>query len=273
MYLLFFVSGFLFPKGNGLDIIGVLNSIKRKFFSLIIPWLFGGLAYHYFRGLEITVLWFLMSLFSFTIINLAWELIRPQKNTPIIDFLFYMVITIIMMKLLPQNIKDIFQLKYGHYLLYSLGIMTKRYNLTNYIEKQWVNTISGAVFIAINVLKINGIEIPQSNILTAITGSIVFWNIFKFVLTEGFFYEFMKTLGFYSLEIYIMHGFFIIKIYEIGVFISTLSGYMDDKMTRSTLELLAATLIAMPVIAMCLIFIKATKNNTIVNFLFGKIKI
>jgi hypothetical protein len=82
----------------------------------------------------------------------------------------------------------------------------------------------------------------------------------------------MKTLGYYSLEIYIAHGFFVIKIFAIGAFISTLSGYMDDMMTRSTVELLVATSLSIPVIALCLMFIKAIKTNIIINFLFGKIR-
>ena len=70
-----------------------------------------------------------------------------------------------------------------------------------------------------------------------------------------------------------MHGLFIMKIFAIGTFISTLTGFKDDMMTRSTVELMVATTISIPVIALCLMFIKGTRNNIIINFLFGKIHI
>lgn len=274
MYLLFFVSGFLFPKGDGLKAKGAFVVVKKRIISLLIPWIAGGLAYYYFRGSDITVLWFLMALFSFTIINVGWEVVRPKnKYSFVIDLFYYLVLTVIMMRLLPHSIKEILQLRYGHYLLFSCGIMIKRYGMVKHIENQLICTIAGVMFILVNILSINGINIPQSRIITAITGTIFFWNIFRSLLTSGCFYEFMKTLGFYSLEIYIVHGFFVIKIFALGAFITTLTGYMDDMMTRSTVELLAATAISTPVIVLCLIFIKATKNNLIINFLFGKIKV
>lgn len=273
MYLLFFVSGYLFPKGEGLKAKDAFVVIKKRVISLLIPWFAGGLAYSYFRGSDITVLWFLMSLFSFTIINVGWELVRPKnKYSFVIDLFYYLVLTVIMMKLLPHSIKEILQLRYGHYLLFSCGVMVKRYGMVKYIENQLTCTIAGVMFILVNILSINGIKIPQVNIITAITGTIFFWNIFRSILTSGPFYEFLKTLGFYSLEIYIMHGLFIIKIFAIGAFISTLTGFKDDMMTRSTIELLTSTLISIPVITLCLLFIKATNNNTIIKFLYGKIQ-
>ena len=273
MYLLFVVSGYLFPKGEGLKAKDAFVVIKKRVISLLIPWFAGGLAYSYFRGSDITVLWFLMSLFSFTIINVGWELVRPKnKYSFVIDLFYYLVLTVIMMKLLPHSIKEILQLRYGHYLLFSCGVMVKRYGMVKYIENQLTCTIAGVMFILVNILSINGIKIPQVNIITAITGTIFFWNIFRSILTSGPFYEFLKTLGFYSLEIYIMHGLFIIKIFAIGAFISTLTGFKDDMMTRSTIELLTSTLISIPVITLCLFFIKATNNNTIIKFLYGKIQ-
>ena len=273
MYLLFVVSGYLFPKGEGLKAKDAFVVIKKRVISLLIPWFAGGLAYSYFRGSDITVLWFLMSLFSFTIINVGWELVRPKnKYSFVIDLFYYLVLTVIMMKLLPHSIKEILQLRYGHYLLFSCGVMVKRYGMVKYIENQLTCTIAGVMFILVNILSINGIKIPQVNIITAITGTIFFWNIFRSILTSGPFYEFLKTLGFYSLEIYIMHGLFIIKIFAIGAFISTLTGFKDDMMTRSTIELLTSTLISIPVITLCLLLIKATNNNTIIKFLYGKIQ-
>lgn len=274
MYLLFFVSGFLFHKGDGLKLKDAFVVVRKKMTSLLIPWIAGGLAYYFFRGSDITVLWFLMALFSFSIINVVWELFRPKfKYSFAMDLFYYLWVTFIMMKLLHNPIKELFQLKYGHYLLFSIGIMVKRYSLVKYIENSLVNTITGVVFILVNILNINGYKIPQANIITAITGTILFWNIFRSILTRGHFYEFLKSLGFYSLEIYIMHGLFIIKIFAIGTFITTLTGFKDDMMTRSTVELLMTTTISVIVITLCLIFIKATKNNIIINFLFGKIRL
>lgn len=274
MSLLFFVSGYLFPKGAGLNKKDAFNVVKKRFFSLFVPWIAGGIVYHYFRGLNVFVLWFLLSLFVFTIVNVLWEYIRINwRQTIYIDCLYYLFWVILFGGLISHEIKNYLQLNYGYYMMFSIGIIIRRQHLDILFEKQWVISINGIIFILINILKIKGIIIPLSTLITAISGTIFFWNIFKTVLTEGKFYDFLKTLGLYSLEIYILHGLFIIKIYTIGAFIMSLTGYMDDMMTRSTLELLIATAISIPVISLCLIFIKATKNNTIINFLFGKIKI
>lgn len=270
MPLLFFVSGYLFPKSDRINWRSALTGIKKRMISLLIPFVFGGILYHIFRGSEWTVFWFLLALFNFTIINTFWEVVRTRGKYQILaDIVFYLIFYA-MMVFVPKGITNVLELRPVHYLVFCLGIIIRRYRYEKFLDNRHVFSVSFLLFVIINYLTINGIKIPQSFILTSVTGIATSWYLFKRLDVQSLLYRFLKCLGYYSLELYISHGFFVIKLFAIGAFITSITGFGDDMMTRSTIELVVAAAITMIVLSLCMILIKVTKESYIFNFLFGK---
>lgn len=73
------------------------------------------------------------------------------------------------------------------------------------------------------------------------------------------------------MEIYIIHGLFIYKIPQIGMFIDTLYGFKDDFITRSNVGLFMAFVISIIVIFMSMLLIRVVETSKVLKyFLSGK---
>lgn len=188
------------------------------------------------------------------------------------DITFYFIVFVLMAIVIPKSIAELLELRAVQYLFFSLGIIIKRFGGEKILDNKHVFSISFMLFVVINYLSISGIKIPQSVVFTSATGIATCWYLFKKADVLSLFYNFLKCLGYYSLEIYVSHGFFVMKVFAIGAFITSLTGFMDDMMTRSTIELVVAVGITMIVLSLCMVLIKTTKESYIFNFLFGKTK-
>lgn len=271
MFLLFFISGIFFPKENGYGYRKGIKVIWKRIQTLLIPFVSGGFLYYFFRGTDVTVLWFLRSLFVFFTINLFLEVFRYYiVSNLIIDIIYYMTMAFALFKL-PEAITGGHPI---HYIMYSIGILIKRYKMEGYINSLRVFDISLILFLVFNVLrqKYPNFHLPTPLfVLCPLAGSCVFYYIFKNIFSKGQIYEFFKLLGFYSLEIYIIHGLFIYKIPQIGMFIDTLYGFKDDFITRSNIGLFMAFVISIIVIFMSMLLIRVVETSKVLKyFLFGK---
>lgn len=173
MSLLFFVSGYLFPKGNGLDLQSACKRIKKRVVTLLVPFVIGGWLYHLFRGLEWTVLWFLLSLFCFSLINTIWEIVRNKgKYNMLLDSVYYIALFVIMAFIMPKRITEVMGLKPVQYLFFSLGILIKRNGYERLLENKHIFSISFLIFVLANYLFLVDIKIPQYAIITSASGII-----------------------------------------------------------------------------------------------------
>ena len=272
MYLLFFLSGLFFPKGDGVSPKQAIVFLKKRIQTLLIPFFIGGFLYHYFRGSDYLVLWFLRSLFSFSAANIIWEVLRCtiMRKSVLFDILYYAMVFVFLHKG-PHLISGGHSL---HYVLFCLGILVRRYDMEIHIYKKWVYSVSLIIFAVYNIISIKYANLTMPYIMElipAISGTVVAMTIFKTIITSGYLYEYLKTLGFFSLEIYIAHGFFVCKIPQIGEFIESLNCSEDLLMTQSTVELFVSTFISIIVITMVMLFVRVVEESSVLKFvLFGK---
>lgn len=273
MYLLFFLSGLFFPKGEGFSLKQASFFLKKKVQTLLIPFFTGGVLYHYFRGTDYLVLWFLRSLFIFSVANIVWEVIRCMFTRKFVLYdIFYYALVFVVISKGPYIFWGGHSL---HYVLFCLGVMARRYRMEEHIYKKCVYNVSLIVFAVYNIISISNIlniALPYTmQLIPAISGTVVAMTIFKKVITNGHLYEYLKTLGFFSLEIYIAHGFFVCKIPQIGEFITSINCSGDLLMTQSAIELFVSTFISIIVITMVMLFVRVVEESTILKFvLFGK---
>ena len=275
MPLLFVVSGYFFPKGNGVSLDNFVKICGKKILRLLVPFFVGGVLYCFFRGLKITTLWFLQALFWFSLINLLWEIVRKnvKKYVLPLDVLFYFLTFVILKIITPLPISNSLALDSTMYVAFSFGIVMKRYCLAEQVESNVVFNIALVVFVITNYFLFKGVTFPCYKVITGLSGSVACWNFIRIFKKESFIYKFFSTCGLFSLEIYILHVFFVLKIPQLGYFVDSIRGFRDDLISRSLVEFLIAMGLAFVSIGFCVVLARFLKKSSLLNFiLFGSLK-
>lgn len=164
-----------------------------------------------------------------------------------------------------------------NYLAFCIGTLCRKYNnIQKLIENKWIFNTSFILFLLLLWGKIDQFNdnliwvIPWA--LLPMTGIICCWNLFKFYFTEGRYVVYLQYLGKLSLNIYIIHFFYAIKLVFLGSWIIQLisSGNQIEVSTGTTIQLLASFFIATIVCALCTITYKVLKCSDLIRtLLFG----
>ena len=230
MPLFMFCSGLFQPVMNG-ESTGndFWNVICRRFNVLMIPYFASGLLLWAVTGRP-SFYWFLLILFEFIFINLCIGFLtsRFRKYGNYIEgaafVLMYLTIHVITTRFSKYEILPLLDIGHlSHYIYFTLGYLVAKYKLLERIYYNHVYTLAIMVFVGLYVffklmdvkLSAGGVVIGPLMPLTAI------YAIFFLFKSTGISRKtnFLNWCGTHSLEIYILHFFFLIKAPFIGDFI------------------------------------------------------
>ena len=225
MPLFMFCSGLFLPRYSQLSSIkALLGVLVKKFKTLIIPYFCSGTLLMFATGFS-ELYWFILYLFVFTLLNLIIEFVvlRFTYRQSLI-YVCYIIISIFFHFLtkhyayLDQKpFPDIEHLQMYQY--FCLGTVFMRFDILNkYLHNNLIFTISLCGFIVyFNSSFFYDIYFPLHDLVRA---SFAIWTIF-YLFKEHFKVDsvvsrIFKSLGHYSLELYIVHFFFLVKLPFVG---------------------------------------------------------
>ena len=215
---------FMFCSGLFQPIMTKQNSVKdfiyviyRRFKVLMIPYFCSGMILWYVSG-QPTFYWFLLVLFEFILINLfiSFAFCRFQSKSNLLEILMFLTVYIIIRIVSSkyQEYEKLPLLDIGHlgmYIYFTLGYLVTKYKLLEKIHNNYVYTISIILFVGLYVDN-NICNLPLVNfglgIVRTCAAIIVVFCIFKKAYPNKIMSR-LNNLGRRSLEIYILHFFFL----------------------------------------------------------------
>lgn len=224
MPLFFWVSGFLFGKFGRMNLSTGWQIIKKRIRSLIVPFLFVGLIFHFTTGEPLTKYWFLRTLFIVTSINVFYQIVKSKLKLGIVSDSFFYAVSFALLFVMGRLLRGSFVdqvVDFGHfatfnYLAFCLGIMVRRYeNLRIFFEHNWTYSICLGLFI---VLLFQQIPVPKyiRAFLMCFSGIVCVCYLMKNVFCSGAVVKIIERMGYHSLDIYLIHFFLNISVIEVG---------------------------------------------------------
>lgn len=282
MPLLFFVSGFLFLSGrimSGNLLLVWLHKVK----PLVLPFVFMGIIRYLITG-QTDSYWFLRTLFLYIIVWIIYEILKRRFILGWkIDVLFMLCIYLISDFLISGRLENnpilnqIFDFPHflGYWLYFSFGVLTRsHFNIDRVlVNKYFVTIVSGIV-----ILHIATLFNDKPLFIRVLCIACVILSVFvicKQCFVKGRLSEALRYIGRHTLEIYIIHMFFIVNIPIIG---ETIASYclMGGKYVAQglALELVFSLILTIINITMCVIVYEPLKAFPILYecFLGRKVK-
>lgn len=275
MPLLFFVSGFLFYKsGINHDRHYLKDCLNRRVHRILIPYLMTGSLLWIGRGHW--GYWFLQCLFFLNVIvGICFYLTDTfslKKQKEIFLYLIVFVVLFLIGKLLPNlesstNGIVVIGKLVNFYPAFLMGVLFRKYDgLKQFFQNDYCSTsclILYLVLFSVSCIK----AIPYFTFISSFVMPlcmIVFLNalfVNKTKLWGG-----VNIVGKYSLEIYILHIFYVMVFNEVGTFILTI----DSIFTNITFQIVYSFILSVVAIILSILtadFLKGSK--ALKRLLFG----
>lgn len=275
MPLLFFASGFLFYRAEHHGTNYLKNTIIKRVHRILIPYLVTGTLLYFGRGHW--GYWFLQDMF---VLNLFVSIIffiidfkKVKKWQELAIYITGFILLYIFRKLTPSLENDtdgiiVISRLANYYPAFIMGILCRKYNkFEQLIENKWVVFISLLCFIGLFILsgyKITGLS-SLSSILLPLT-MIIYLNNFTIKTKTGKGIILLSFIGKNSLEIYILHLFFIMVFQEIGIFMLSIEHWI----TSITFQIVYSLTISAISIFLSIITANILKSSNIIKrIMFG----
>lgn len=283
MPLFFWISGFFLPRQTfgGCDLKSVL--LKRTY-TLLIPFVCSGTLMNYLtNGEGYSNLWFLRSLYELTLLGFSYEFIRHKYKLGLkSDLLFFSILCIgirIASKLISNSeineLLDLPSIMGKNYIGFVFGILCKRYIIImKWIDNNNTYTLCLLLFTVLSCAYFlnmdNYIIIQYLYILIPLTAivCIVYICINK-IKQEKRITHLLNYLGKYSLEIYIVHFLFGIRLFIITEYATRMihSNYWRDFLWGHTFMLLTSILYSMILVIICIPIIHIIRTSNILSII------
>lgn len=278
-----FISGYVSYK---VSYGAVFAFVKKKAITLLSPFLCMGLIYTIWREENISDFfysslksgyWFTFVLFEMTMIfYLSNRLSRYVYNSSIylnICFLIFSpyIILLIAYYLLPVSIVDMLSLKemIRLYIFFAIGALLRKFPLTYewLIQNNVIYTFSLLLFsILIYQIHYTDEVLPISmgvRTVVALSAVFVLFHLFRLIKDENIITRCLSLLGRYSLDIYLLHYFFLPD--DVDFFSIESSGLIYD--------LWFAAAFALPIAICCLLLSRTIRQSNLLSlFLLGKLE-
>jgi peptidoglycan/LPS O-acetylase OafA/YrhL len=275
MPLFMFCSGFVFYKTK--EYFSTKNTtslIGKRFKGLMIPYFAMGLLYLLLTG-NLFVYWYLYVLFVFYLVTsiIKWIVSRFKWWTRYVDSFFFIFFSLFIWRLCGKlhNFESIPFLDFGHFSLYIyfiFGMVTRKHEWhLALVSRDIFFLISTVLFFALCLAKFNVIALPTTKLFLLLPFAAIFSFLYYFQTTDnrGKVFYLLQKLGKFSLEIYILHLFFLTKI--------PWEGTLDVLTCRTSivLQFVSSLLLSVVNIAICFIIINFISKSSLLNkVLFGR---
>ncbi len=286
MPLFFWISGFLFSKKN-LNIKDVPRYLWKRTYTLIIPFIFSGILLNFISdGGGYFRYWFLRCLFEVIILSLLYELFRQKYNLSWIWDIFYYFFIFVLLRVsnkffssnsCVEMILGLSHIAGPNYLLFVFGILCGRYTCVDKIFER--NSIYSLCLVLYAVSFF--FFLKNTNRLGAINSLIFllipFWgSICVVYLTKNKLARlrqnsrvivWIKYIGYYSLELYIVHIYFNFRIYQLGEYCITLANSENyrDVFWGLTCQLISSTIISVFMILLSVLTIHVLRTSNLLS--------
>lgn len=275
MPLLFFASGFLFYRSEHHGTNYLKNTIIKRVHRILIPYLVTGTLLYLGRGHW--GYWFLQDMFVLnlfvSIIFFIIDLKKTKKWQELVIYIIGFILLYIFRKLTPNLENDtngiiaISRLA-NYYPAFIIGILCRKYNkFEQLIENQWIVFISLLSFIGLFILSGYKVSVLSSfsSILLPLT-MIIYLNNFALKTKTGKGITLLSFIGKNSLEIYILHLFFIMVFQKIGILMLSIEHWI----TSITFQIVYSLTISSISISLSIITANILKSSDIIKrLMFG----
>jgi len=268
MPLLFFVSGFLFYKSNKIwNATRIKEVIEKRTKRLLIPYITTGCFVCFLKGYF--GYWFFLVLFVLNII-VAIDLFIIDKlelriSKEILVYVFTLLFLFVTSKLYADYLPRMFSNLGGlpiYYVSFMFGYLSNKYRqIEKLLLSDYVSLVGLVCYVILMVLvNYYGLFNTLSIIIP------IFATIFLYHMFSKYNSKILGGVSSYSMEIYILHIFFLAPIKEVGEYIVNVSSFPISITIQLTYSL-AITSIA---ILFSIITAKVIKTNHILSkLLFG----
>ncbi len=281
MPLFFWISGYLLPR-QSFEFNDLKRLIIKRTYTLLIPFICSGTLMNFLtNGEGYSNLWFLRSLYELTIIGLLYEYIRNKYHLGIkSDLLVFSTLCIIIgiaSKLsINKEISDLLDLSSisgKNYIGFIFGIFCKRYiKIKKWLDSNYVYTVCLLLFTILTCSFFLYLDhhkfIHYLFLLTPISAIVcmVYICIHK-INQENRITHMLNYVGKYSLEIYIVHFLFGIRLFPITDYATQMihSEYWRDILWGHTFMLLTSFLYSAILIIICIPIIQIIRTSNILS--------
>lgn len=282
MPLMIFISGYLFLSSRVFS--DNLSKVWwHKVQPLLFPFVFMGIVLWLIKD-EKESYWYLRTLLEFMSIQMVYEVIRKHyalgiKMDLIFVLLSWVFVNIYLVKFYAvPYFKSIIDISHIQYLwfYFSVGVLIRRYQLFIHIRFQHFESCIFLIFVAYLLANIGGginfnIFLTQLFVLCGITAIFVAFDKYNQATSIMKAFQYM---GKHTLEIYLIHGFFLLKIPFIGDHIIKLCDIsvemnnMKYQLTALTIEILFAVTVSVVNVALCAAVYEPLKAFPLIYRLF-----
>lgn len=273
MPLLFFVSGFLFYKAFDNSKEYMKRLVGKRTARLLVPYITTGTLLYLARGHW--GYWFLQDLFVLNIL-VGMLLVITRRLNAISELAIYVVVyglLIAFYRLTPSLTKDtygivVFSNLYFYFPAFMLGLLSKKYShVYEFIQKGYILLFSFIGYILLFVFK--EVDVPYIGFFASL-----FMPLAMIIFINSFCIQFPKKhsggvmlIGRYSLEIYILHVFFVMVFPAVGQYMLSI----DNWMSVFTFQLLYSFCLSLIAIVCSMLAAKFVKTSTLLKrLLFGQ---
>jgi fucose 4-O-acetylase-like acetyltransferase len=278
MPLFMFISGFLFGQSHFTSVKEYFVKMWKKMKMLIIPWLVCGILVQMWRGGRELTYWYLLTLFQLLLLvgieNFFFDKIKNKTHQIIVEVIT-LGTTLLILNFATHFYNgsalyvcyDWYPHLRGMFGYFALGSFIMRHiDMTTLMNSKMYSVC--LLFFCISCV----VDIPYTSFMSislkSITAIYCCLYMFKVCFTEGYAINYFKRIGKKTLQIYILHLFFGIKIIQIGQYLITLvNGDKMEFITAFVLQLLFSLALSMVIIELCLIAGKIIKTSKLFSFM------
>ena len=280
MPLFFWISGYLLPR-QSFKLCDLKNIFIKRTYTLLVPFICSGTLMNILtNGEGYSNLWFLRSLYELILLGLFYEFFKHKYHYGLkIDILFFGTLGLIIWIASMRSTNDISKLldlssiSGKNYIGFVFGIFCKRYiKLMRMLDNNYVYTICLLLFtILIYAFFSNWDQYKLLHflfLLIPVSAIVCLVYICKHKTNqENRITHLLNYIGRYSLEIYIIHFLFGIRLFTISDYATRMihSEYWRDYLWGHTFMLITSIIYSVILIVICLLFIQIIRTSNILS--------
>ena len=285
MPLLMFCSGLFALRIKEYTLKNIVATIWKRFLTLIVPFFCAGLIQNIIKPNNPFDYWFLWMLFQFILIVMFIDWLcslLPKYQQDVSSVLI--IISALIVHVFYGKYAWLEQLPFldlGHtnmYPYFCMGVICARFDLcTKWFSKNWVYTLALLIFGFLTYwCTIMGYHIPKQSItwcLIPISAIVVCVYLFKKGLASNQSHSLMwlQDIGRHSLEIYIIHFFFLFRMYPVGDYVLEQANTNGGGRTILFVQIITSFTASLIIIALSYIVMNViNKSNILSQILLGR---
>lgn len=281
MPLLMFCSGLVSLHMKDFSWKGIGLVVWKRMYTLLLPFVCSGFLLHVVIHSDTFGLWYLWLLFQFIVVVLLIDglcMLLPKYGktfSTIAIIAFALAVHIWYRKF--YYLERLPLIDVGHWSLFPyfcMGVICARYDLCNrWFSKNWVFTCALVLFAFLTYwLTVQGCHIPRQSItgcLLPISSIVALVYLFKVGLEKSASRGVLglQNIGRHSMEVYILHFLFLVRIHSIGDFVLCQANTDGGGRTIFFVQICSSFACAIIIIILCYVTMNVVNKSKILSLL------